>query len=135
MWLDLEAKTDVLLENEVVHHLFNGKGKAYLNEMDWLPPDRVDERAAEHVLTVLDADPTQLSAIFAAEAGANFVLQGPPGTGKSQTITNMIAQLLATGKTVLFVSEKMAALEVVQRRLDAEMGDERRLQVRLLSYF
>jgi len=119
MWLDLEAKTDVLLENEVVHHLFNGKGKTYLNEMDWLPPDRVDERAAEQVLTVLDADPTQLSAIFAAEAGANFVLQGPPGTGKSQTITNMIAQLLATGKTVLFVSEKMAALEVVQRRLDA----------------
>jgi hypothetical protein len=48
-----------------------------------------------------------------------FVIQGPPGTGKSQTITNMIAQLLAEGRRVLFVSEKMAALEVVHRRLEA----------------
>ena len=44
-------------------------------------------------------------------------LQGPPGTGKSQTITNLIATLLARGKSVLFVSEKRAALEVVHRRL------------------
>lgn len=49
--------------------------------------------------------------------GGSFVLQGPPGTGKSQTITNIIAESLAAGKKVLFVSEKMAALEVVHRRL------------------
>jgi predicted ATP-dependent serine protease len=47
------------------------------------------------------------------------VLEGPPGTGKSQTITNLIAHNLAKGRTVLFVSEKMAALEVVHRRLNA----------------
>jgi DNA replication protein DnaC len=51
--------------------------------------------------------------------GYNLVIQGPPGTGKSQTITNLIAEALGRGKTVLFVSEKMAALEVVKRRLDA----------------
>ena len=56
--------------------------------------------------------------------GRNLVIQGPPGTGKSQTITNLIAEAIGRGKTVLFVAEKMAALEVVKRRLDAVgLGD------------
>ncbi len=46
------------------------------------------------------------------------MVQGPPGTGKSQTIANLIAELIGLGKSVLFVSEKMAALEVVKKRLD-----------------
>ena len=46
-----------------------------------------------------------------------MVLEGPPGTGKSQTITNLIAHAIAGGQRVLFVSEKMAALDVVHRRL------------------
>src|SRR6185437_15536280 len=62
--------------------------------------------------------------IAAAAAEASFVMYGPPGTGKSQTIANVIAELLAQGKTVLFVSEKAAALEVVQKRLRlAGLGD------------
>lgn len=44
-------------------------------------------------------------------------MDGPPGTGESQTITNIISQLLADGSTVLFVSEKAAALEVVHSRM------------------
>jgi hypothetical protein len=51
--------------------------------------------------------------------GKKIVVQGPPGTGKSQTITNIIAAALDAGKSVLFVAEKMAALEVVQKRLTA----------------
>ena len=66
---------------------------------------------------VVDADSSQQDAILCAKRGISFVLQGPPGTGKSQTITNIIAECLADGKKVLFVSEKMAALEVVHRRL------------------
>lgn len=54
---------------------------------------------------------------MSAALGRTFVLSGPPGTGKSQTITNMISQCLADGKSVLFVSEKMATLDVVYRRL------------------
>jgi KaiC/GvpD/RAD55 family RecA-like ATPase len=50
--------------------------------------------------------------------GKNLVIQGPPGTGKSQTIANIIANALAEGKRVLFLSEKQAALDVVKRRLD-----------------
>ena len=56
--------------------------------------------------------------------GADLVVDGPPGTGKSQTIANIIAETLAAGKTVLFVSAKVAALEVVKRRLDqCGLGD------------
>ncbi|HET7899123.1 MAG TPA: AAA domain-containing protein, partial [Flavisolibacter sp.] len=54
----------------------------------------------------------------AVHEGRNLVIQGPPGTGKSQTITNLIANAIGQGKKVLFVAEKMAALEVVKRRLD-----------------
>jgi very-short-patch-repair endonuclease len=73
---------------------------------------------------VVDADSSQLRAIAAVAAGNDLVIHGPPGTGKSQTITNLIADAIGAGKRVLFVSEKMAALEVVHRRLvDAKLGE------------
>ncbi|MFH8788904.1 DUF4011 domain-containing protein [Streptomyces roseoverticillatus] len=82
--------------------------------------DRVDELSPpEDSPLVLDADASQRQAIAAAVAGRSFVLDGPPGTGKSQTITNMIAGLMHAGRTVLFVSEKAAALDVVLNRLKA----------------
>ncbi len=77
----------------------------------------LDERPPEQCYQVLDADSSQAEAIEAARTGASFVLQGPPGTGKSQTIANIIAECLAEGKRILFVSEKMAALQVVFKRL------------------
>jgi len=67
---------------------------------------------------ILDADSSQQEAVEMSRTGESFVLQGPPGTGKSQTISNMISQALADGRKVLFVSEKLAALEVVKKRLD-----------------
>ncbi|MGJ7038880.1 very-short-patch-repair endonuclease [Shinella sp. BE166] len=67
---------------------------------------------------IVDADSSQTIAIHEARRGRDLVIQGPPGTGKSQTIANIIAAAVADGKTVLFVAEKMAALEVVKRRLD-----------------
>ncbi|MCI0580401.1 MAG: DUF3320 domain-containing protein [Chloroflexi bacterium] len=73
---------------------------------------------------VVDADSSQTLAILDVKRGRNLVIQGPPGTGKSQTITNLIAEALGQDKTVLFVAEKMAALEVVKRRLDESgLGD------------
>ena len=69
------------------------------------------------VKTILDCDSSQLEAIVAARKGVSFVLDGPPGTGKSQTIANIIADALSVGRTVLFVSEKISALEVVRQRL------------------
>ncbi|MDR3635956.1 MAG: DUF3320 domain-containing protein [Isosphaeraceae bacterium] len=84
--------------------------------------DRVPEAAGLRL--VVDADASQTLALLDASQRRNLVIQGPPGTGKSQTITNLIAWAIGADKTVLFVAEKMAALEVVKRRLDAVgLGD------------
>lgn len=66
---------------------------------------------------VQDADSSQHRAIYAALAGHHVLVEGPPGTGKSQTIANIIAGAAATGKRVLFVAEKRAAIEAVTDRL------------------
>lgn len=118
MWRDLEENAQILLQNPIVRHIAEREGIAGVRAEIPDPPGLLDEhvRAAE-LPCVVDADATQLSAIHAVLSGANLVLQGPPGTGKSQTITNLIAAAVARGKSVLFVSEKMAALEVVHRRL------------------
>jgi len=80
--------------------------------------DEMDDVHAKYPL-IDDADSSQHSALIDAVDGKNLVIEGPPGTGKSQTITNLIAAAMAQGKRVLFVAEKLAALEVVRRRLDA----------------
>lgn len=77
------------------------------------------ETEAGQLMQVVDADSSQVIAMLAVHEGRNMVIQGPPGTGKSQTITNLIADAVGSGKKVLFVAEKMAALEVVKRRLDS----------------
>ena len=73
--------------------------------------------AGENPPVILAADSAQRACIMAALAGRSFTVDGPPGTGKSQTIANMIGALLHAGKTVLVVSEKAAALDVVAERL------------------
>ena len=117
MWNDIRNRADDLRENKIVASLLNGR-------LEWTPSAQFpdihtldDETAPGDVAVPLSADSSQLAAICAAGAGNSFVLHGPPGTGKSQTITNMIANALYQGKSVLFIAEKMAALSVVQRRL------------------
>lgn len=120
MWKDLQDRQKQLQENAVVAHLINNPGKAFSEADPEFEADTLDERfAPQQLYTPMLSDSSQLRAICVADSGSNLVLEGPPGTGKSQTITNLICHLLATGKTVLFVSEKMAALEVVHRRLNS----------------
>lgn len=84
----------------------------------------LDSIRTQDCYQVMSADSSQQDAILYSKNNISFVMQGPPGTGKSQTITNIIAEALADGKKVLFVSEKMAALQVVYRRLqDAHLAD------------
>jgi very-short-patch-repair endonuclease len=120
MWKDLQDRTEQLKANRVVRHLIDNPGLAFEKEEFDERFERLDEtHQPQDLFTPMLADSSQLKAICVVDAGRDLVLEGPPGTGKSQTITNLIAHLLAKGKTVLFVSEKMAALEVVHRRLDA----------------
>ena len=83
--------------------------------------ENVDSSAAS-IKLIRDADSSQFSALIdALSCDSGLVIEGPPGTGKSQTITNLIATALDQGLSVLFVAEKMAALDVVHKRL-AENG-------------
>src|SRR5262249_29895195 len=109
MWRDLQECAEQLLQNEVVKHLVDRSREAFDPCGRFPDRDRLDEeRSPGSTFCPLVADSSQLAGVFAAADGRSFVLEGPPGTGKSQTITNIIAQCLASGKTVLFVSEKMA---------------------------
>lgn len=121
--LDNEAR---ILEHPIVRAIATSDPTQQSPEFQFDPiePSEIDKLAPpEATPLVLDADSSQRAAVAAALAGKSFVMDGPPGTGKSQTIANMIGALLHTGKSVLFVSEKMAALDVVRNRLaDAGLG-------------
>lgn len=118
MWVDLTQRTDQLRQSPVVRHLIDSPRDPYPSTVAFPLPKELDAQfSPDKTFCPLPADSSQLSAVMAGAKGKNFVLIGPPGTGKSQTIANLIAQCLAEGKRVLFVSEKIAALDVVYRRL------------------
>lgn len=118
MWKDLTERTDDLRKSPVVAHLMDTPREPYRSSIAFPDVRRLDaDFAPQQVFCPLPADSSQLSAVMAAAQGKDFVLIGPPGTGKSQTIANLIAQCLAENKRVLFVAEKIAALDVVYRRL------------------
>ena len=125
MWVDLVERTDQLRQNPVVKHLIDTPRDPYPSGTSFPSPRSLDKDfEPERTFCPLPSDSSQLSAVMAAARGKDFVLIGPPGTGKSQTISNLIAQCLAEGKRVLFVSEKIAALDVVYRRLrEVGMGE------------
>jgi len=121
MWRDLIDRSEQLMQNDVVRHLLHHKlGGSALESAGEFPDPKNLDGAVEpgELFTPLPADSSQLAAVVASAKGHSFVLDGPPGTGKSQTIANMIAHNLALGRRVLFVAEKMAALDVVKRRLE-----------------
>ncbi|MFB1481488.1 DUF4011 domain-containing protein [Corallococcus sp. RDP092CA] len=135
MWRDLEParwpQNSPLLANPLVQTLMGGLGQANGPSGGGAP---LRERRSEVYdldapelappPLIADADSSQHSVLVDVLRGENLVVQGPPGTGKSQTITNLIGAALAAGKTVLFVTQKLAALEVVSRRLQqAGLGE------------
>jgi Protein of unknown function (DUF4011)/AAA domain len=120
MYKDLDPERwpeeEPLHSKSVLRNLIAGAevhGVGYATDYD------IDDPSVPDTFLITDADSSQQSAVIDVLKGKNIVVQGPPGTGKSQTITNIIAAALDAGKSVLFVAEKMAALEVVQKRLVA----------------
>ena len=120
MWNDIHNNADKMRQNPVIESLIQKR----LVSLDNNTTDTraIDSQIApsEYAIPV-DVDSSQMEAVIESGEGRSFILFGPPGTGKSQTITNMIANALYHDRRVLFVAEKMAALEVVQRRL-AKVG-------------
>ncbi len=106
-----------ITENSIIKTLFDHPDD--LDGPEFLEEDVDKKLRSDDVYHVVDADSSQIAVIEESKSGKNMVVEGPPGTGKSQTIVNLISELIANDKTVLFVSEKMAALEVVKDRLDS----------------
>ena len=117
MWNDIRNRADELAQNKVVASLISGKTEWEGSDIT-ASPIELDNISPSDLAVPVAADSSQLAAVVASGEGQSFVLHGPPGTGKSQTITNMIANALYHGRSVLFVAEKMAALSVVEKRLD-----------------
>jgi len=120
MFKDLEKYNKTFKNNKIVQALAGVNKDGVYGSSDYPTASELDEkRKPLDLYQVLDADSSQQESIEAVKAGNSVVIQGPPGTGKSQTITNLIAELLSNGEKVLFVSEKMAALDVVYHRLQS----------------
>jgi superfamily I DNA and/or RNA helicase/very-short-patch-repair endonuclease len=115
---DLEKNSDLYSSNPLIQALSSGQFNQKIPD-DIVDIYNIDDKVSiEDTVQVLDADSSQQEAIEAAKSGIDLIIQGPPGTGKSQTIANIIAEFLGRNKKVLFVSQKMAALEVVHKRLN-----------------
>lgn len=118
MWNDIHSNADKLAENAIVASLIENRDKQEPSD-ETVDARIIDKSNSPIDFSIpLDVDSSQMEAIVESGKGRTFILHGPPGTGKSQTITNMIANALYQGRRVLFVAEKMAALSVVQSRLE-----------------
>ena len=119
IYKDLKSNESSISKHPIIRAITDNKKTGLL--LNSLPTEQEIDKLEEpeQVFQVLDADSSQRVAIKYALTGQSFVMQGPPGTGKSQTITNIISECIAKGKSVLFVSDKMAALEIVYKRLRA----------------
>lgn len=122
---DLQELTGALAAHDLIAGIAGDAGAAQgaRGGRESMDPRELDHLAPDEEFLIRDADSSQQQAIALTLRGQNGVISGPPGTGKSQTISNLIAELVARGKTVLFVAEKRAALDVVLNRLDdADLG-------------
>ncbi len=118
MWRDLKDRVNDLKSNVFVEHLIDKPQDVFRQQTRFIQPEEVDNKIKpSDIYAPLNADSSQLVAIEASSHAQDFVMEGPPGTGKSETISNIICHNLALGRRVLFVAEKMAALNVVYRRL------------------
>jgi very-short-patch-repair endonuclease len=116
---DLKELLEPLAQHDIVAALSGDRSAeaSARGDRTSVDPRQMDAVAPDAEFLIRDADSSQQQAIAATLNGQNGVISGPPGTGKSQTISNLIAELVARGKTVLFVAEKRAALDVVLNRL------------------
>ena len=118
MWRDLRDRLDDLKKNPFVQHLVDNPREPYPQVSSFVNREEIDDKLdPAEIYTPLNCDSSQLVAVDASAKAQDFVLEGPPGTGKSETIANIIAHNIGKGRKVLFVAEKMAALNVVYRRL------------------
>ncbi len=113
---DIEENQELIANHPILKGLILREKLEDQNIQD-IKPEKLDFIKPESVYQISDADSSQQKVIEAAKAGSSFVVESLPGTGKSQTITNIIVELIAQKKKVLLVAEKQTALNVVYDNL------------------
>src|SRR5574344_2120746 len=73
-----------------------------------------------HVIYPFGCNASQKKAVENALTSQMSIIQGPPGTGKTQTILNIISNLLIHGKTILVVSNNNSAVANVAEKLASD---------------
>lgn len=86
----------------------------------YLNPNKYNPRSMKHadLIYPFGCNASQKKAVTTAFEHQISVVQGPPGTGKTQTILNIIANIVCQGKTVMVVSNNNSAITNVQEKLD-----------------
>ena len=121
LYYDLDTEKTDFSEFPIVSELMIGKGPDSSSYSSDFSEEDVDSQAGQKLVPhiVLDADSSQFISLMKVANKDNVALEGPPGSGKSQTIVNAIANAIFSGKKVLFVAQKVTALEVVLSRLQS----------------
>ncbi len=135
---DLNKNQDEILKHDFINGICGGESfhqdNSYLTGIDAEEFNPDSFLTKEEDFTIVDADGSQIQAIRKIVSGDHMVIHGPPGTGKSQTIANVISNLLARQKKVLFVCEKQVALDVVYKRLTFDEASVSNLCLPLFNY-
>ena len=116
---DLEQNVEKISQHPILRGLSGDLSAYEPKNYSIREAKHLDQRHPASVFEVVDADASQQVVIEAAKSGLSFIVQGPPGTGKSQTITNIISELIAQRKRVLIIAEKTSALDVIAKKLDS----------------
>ena len=86
----------------------------------YLNPEKHEPHSLKHddLIYPFGCNASQKIAVATAFERQLSVIQGPPGTGKTQTILNIIANIVRQGKTVMIVSNNNSATTNVQEKLE-----------------
>lgn len=106
----LKSDLEKIIESDEAKNIFD---KPLLNSVDEIKIKQLNQKP---FFQIGKLDLYQQYAVRASIED-NTIIHGPPGTGKSEVITNIIANILMDNKNVMVVSEKVAALEVLAKRL------------------
>jgi len=104
--------------------LFNSYEKmTFINENSvlskYLNASEIDtNKNKESVIFPFGFNLSQEKAVISALSNQISVIEGPPGTGKTQTILNIIANLIMRNKTIAIVSNNNAATKNVSEKLE-----------------
>lgn len=105
IYLDVDKNKDNIINSEIMNAM-TGINNVFSSEYLYSEEEVDNIVSPKGYYHCLMTNSSQEAAIQSAIKGNSFIIQGPPGTGKSQTIANIISELIARNKKVLFVAEK-----------------------------